>query len=68
MEITYLGHSCFKLKGKQGTVLMDPYDDSVRSFKLPKVSVDMVTVSHQHPDHNAIDHAMGMRARKAFHY
>lgn len=38
---------------------MDPYDDSVRSFKLPKVSVDLVTVSHQHPDHNAIDHAMG---------
>lgn len=59
MEITYLGHSCFKLKGKQGTVLMDPYDDSVRAFKLPKVSVDLVTISHQHPDHNAIDHAMG---------
>jgi L-ascorbate metabolism protein UlaG (beta-lactamase superfamily) len=67
MEITYLGHSCFKIKGKSGTVLMDPYADSVRSFKLPKVSVDMVTVSHQHPDHNAIDHAMGTaRHEKSF--
>ena len=26
MEITYLGHSCFKLKGKTGTVVIDPFD------------------------------------------
>lgn len=64
MEITYLGHSCFKLKGKQGTVLMDPYDDTTRSFKLPKIAVDVVTVSHQHADHNAIDHAMGTTRRE----
>jgi len=64
MEITYLGHSCFKLKGKQGTVLMDPYADDTRSFKLPKVAVDVVTVSHQHPDHNAADHAMGTARRE----
>jgi L-ascorbate metabolism protein UlaG (beta-lactamase superfamily) len=64
MEITYLGHSCFKLKGKTGTVLVDPYDDSTRSFKLPKVSADVVTISHQHPDHNAFDHAMGTARRE----
>jgi len=63
MEITYLGHSCFKLKGKQGTVLMDPYGDATRNFKLPKVSVDIVTISHQHQDHNAVDHAMGTARR-----
>jgi len=52
MDITYLGHSSFLLKGKRGTVVMDPYQASV-GFKLPAVSADLVTISHQHADHNA---------------
>lgn len=52
MEITYLGHSCFKLSGKVGTVVTDPYEAMV-GWSLPRVSADIVTISHQHPDHNA---------------
>lgn len=52
MDITYHGHSCFKLKGKVGTVVTDPYEGSV-GLNLPALSADLVTVSHQHPDHNA---------------
>ncbi len=51
MEITYLGHSCFKLKGKQGTVVTDPYAKEV-GFSMPSVSADVVTFSHAHVDHN----------------
>lgn len=51
MEITYLGHSSFRLKGKTATVITDPYDKSV-GFNFPKVSADMVTISHEHSDHN----------------
>jgi L-ascorbate metabolism protein UlaG (beta-lactamase superfamily) len=51
MEITYLGHSCFKLKGKQGTVVTDPYAKEV-GFSMPAASADLVTFSHSHADHN----------------
>lgn len=54
MEITYLGHSCFKLKGKSGTVITDPYQKMV-GFSLASVGADIVTVSHGHPDHNNLD-------------
>lgn len=53
MEIQYLGHSCFRLKGKEGTVVTDPYGSMV-GWKLPAIKADVVTVSHQHEDHNNI--------------
>lgn len=52
MEITYLGHAAFKLKNKNGVVIMDPYDDAVTGLVLGKQSADIVTVSHAHPDHS----------------
>lgn len=51
MEITYLGHSAFRLKGKQGVAVTDPYDPYV-GWAMPQVSADLVTVSHNHPDHS----------------
>ncbi len=52
MEISYLGHSCFKVSGKKISVLCDPYDPTVVGMKLGKQDADVVTVSHQHSDHN----------------
>lgn len=53
MQIEWLGHACFLLTGTDGTkVLTDPFDEKV-GYPLPKVEVDVVTVSHQHFDHNA---------------
>ena len=51
MDISYVGHSCFKLKTSKATVVTDPYDKSV-GFVLPKLSADVVTISHDHADHN----------------
>lgn len=51
MDISYLGHSCFRLKGKEATVITDPFDAKV-GFSLPKLSADIVTISHDHSDHN----------------
>lgn len=54
MDIAYLGHSSFRLKGKLGAVVTDPYGDAVGKF--PKdISADIVTISHSHDDHNASD-------------
>ncbi|MDD5093679.1 MAG: MBL fold metallo-hydrolase [Dehalococcoidia bacterium] len=51
MEITWLGHSCFKLKGKQSSVITDPYDNSC-GYSLGKATASIVTISHDHPHHN----------------
>lgn len=53
MIITYQGHSSFKLKGKEGTVVTDPFHSSV-GFDFPSVSADIVTSSHDHEDHNYV--------------
>jgi L-ascorbate metabolism protein UlaG (beta-lactamase superfamily) len=52
MDITHLGHSSFMLKGKTATVVTDPFDPKKVGIKYPKVSADIVTVSHDHDDHN----------------
>lgn len=52
MEITYLGHSSFKIKGKTAVVVTDPYDSKKMGLKFPKLEANIVTVSHDHFDHN----------------
>jgi L-ascorbate metabolism protein UlaG (beta-lactamase superfamily) len=55
MYITWLGQSCFKLQdkiGPEGVILVtDPYGDS-SGLKMPHFEADIVTVSHNHSDHN----------------
>ncbi len=59
MEIYPLGHSSFKLRGKQATVVTDPYEGKDMNVKFPKhVDADILTVSHDHYDHNAV-HLVG---------
>jgi len=50
MQINWYGHSCFRLRGKGGAVVTDPYGDEL-GYKLPRLRADIVTVSHDHPDH-----------------
>jgi len=51
MEITWLGHSCFKIKGKEVTLITDPYDESI-GYPWVKTTANIVTVSHHHPGHS----------------
>lgn len=62
MEITYFGHSAFKLRGKNGTVVTDPYDNKI-GLSFPGVSADIITVSHGHLDHNATSQVKGTARR-----
>ena len=54
MKIQYLGHSCFKLTESTGfSVVTDPYGGI--GYELPKkITCDVVTVSHDHFDHNNV--------------
>lgn len=54
MEIKYYGHSCFSLRGKNAALITDPYSPEI-GFKLPRLAADVVTVSHDHYDHNNVD-------------
>jgi L-ascorbate metabolism protein UlaG (beta-lactamase superfamily) len=54
MEITWLGYSCFRLKGKQTTVVTDPFPPDL-GYSLGKLTADIVTISHQHPGHSYIE-------------
>lgn len=54
MDITYIGHSSFKIKGKSATVVTDPFDPTMVGIKFPPTDADIVCVSHQHQDHNYI--------------
>jgi L-ascorbate metabolism protein UlaG (beta-lactamase superfamily) len=54
MEISWLGHSCFRLKGSQATVITDPYSSGL-GYKLGKPTASIVTVSHQHPGHAYVE-------------
>jgi L-ascorbate metabolism protein UlaG (beta-lactamase superfamily) len=55
MDITYLGRSSFRIRGKTATVVTDPFDPAI-GIKFPKhVEADVVTVSHEHKDHSAVE-------------
>jgi L-ascorbate metabolism protein UlaG (beta-lactamase superfamily) len=52
MDISWLGQSCFRIKGKNVSIVTDPYDPEMVGLKKLKASADIVTVSHGHGDHN----------------
>jgi L-ascorbate metabolism protein UlaG (beta-lactamase superfamily) len=54
MEISWLGHSCFLIKGKEKTLITDPYHPSL-NYSLDKPKADIVTLSHFHPGHSYIE-------------
>ena len=57
MNIRWLGHACFMMTTEQGTrILVDPYDASVGYAVRPQ-EADVMTISHQHHDHNYRDMA-----------
>lgn len=56
MKIKWLGHSAFLITSQDGTkILTDPYATNQRIMYAPiNESADIVTMSHEHGDHNNI--------------
>ena len=61
MDISYLGHSAFKIKGKTATIITDPFDSGMVGLKFPKSDADIVTVSHNHDDHSQTSLVTGVK-------
>jgi L-ascorbate metabolism protein UlaG (beta-lactamase superfamily) len=60
MEITWYGHSCFRLTERNyATVVTDPYDNKSIGYDALKLRSDIVTVSHDAPGHSNVDAVKG---------
>lgn len=53
MTISWFGQSCFRIEAKEGSILMDPFAKEI-GLKPPRIKDDVITVSHQHFDHNNV--------------
>jgi L-ascorbate metabolism protein UlaG (beta-lactamase superfamily) len=58
MEITWLGHSCFLIRGKEKTIITDPCHPDL-GYRLGEPEADIVTLSHFHPGHSYIEGVAG---------
>src|SRR3989344_1272443 len=60
MDIYWYGQALFKLKGKNATVLIDPFSPDFTGLKLPKdLGADIVLKTHDHEDHSNIKAVTG---------
>jgi L-ascorbate metabolism protein UlaG (beta-lactamase superfamily) len=66
MEISWLGHSCFMLRGKNVTLITDPYSPQpehpqgeMQKVREGKINAPIVTISHNHPGHNFVEGIRG---------
>jgi len=60
MKIRWLGHASFLIEGQGVRIVTDPYDQI--GIEFPQVEADVVTSSHDHFDHNAVDKVGGSPA------
>lgn len=60
MLIRWFGHSSFLIISKGKKILTDPYDSSL-GYPLKFPQVDIITVSHEHFDHNFVQGVPGYK-------
>lgn len=61
MEITWYGHSCFRLTERNyATVVTDPFDSKKVGYDALRLKSDIVTVSHDAPGHSNTDAVKGV--------
>lgn len=59
MKLQWIGHACFRIEASDGTVILtDPYEEKI-PYKAPEGPAHIVTVSHDHFDHNAVGRVKG---------
>ncbi len=58
MYIKWHGHACFEI-GNNKKIVIDPHDGKSIGLPVPKPNADLVFVTHEHFDHNAINVVSG---------
>ncbi len=58
MKIWWRGHACFYIEAAGHKIVTDPYDVDL-GYPLFRTRADIVTISHDHWDHNAVESVLG---------
>lgn len=58
MKIKWLGHACFLIEGDETAIITDPYNEDL-PYRAPDLPAEVVLVSHEHFDHNAVERVGG---------
>jgi L-ascorbate metabolism protein UlaG (beta-lactamase superfamily) len=58
MEIVWLGHSCFRIRGREAIIVTDPCPPAT-GYRFAKVTADIVTLSHDHENHTHLKAVSG---------
>lgn len=58
MDMTWLGHACFRMRGREGVVLTDPPDPK-SGHAIPRTEAGLVTISHDHAGHSSLRSVAG---------
>ncbi len=53
--VRWHGHACFELAYPGLTVVIDPHDGESLGLPRPRCTADLVLVTHEHFDHNAVE-------------
>ena len=59
MDLSWLGHACFRLRGRDVTILTDPYDADGWGYAPLATSANVVTISNDHPHHAGLSGVEG---------
>lgn len=59
MDITWLGHACFRLRGRDVTIVTDPYEGDDWGYAPVATTANVVTVSNTHPHHAGVSGVEG---------
>jgi L-ascorbate metabolism protein UlaG (beta-lactamase superfamily) len=61
LDLSWLGHACFRLRGREVTIITDPYESDGWGYPPLATSASVVTVSNDHPHHSAVSAVEGRR-------
>ena len=51
MDLTWLGHACFRIRSDETSIITDPYPPSI-GLELREPAPTLATISHRHPNHS----------------
>lgn len=51
MDLAWLGHACFRLRGREVAIVTDPYESDGWGYPPLATSANVVTISNDHPHH-----------------
>ncbi|OGD97446.1 hypothetical protein A3A49_00530 [Candidatus Curtissbacteria bacterium RIFCSPLOWO2_01_FULL_38_11b] len=66
VDIWWYGQACVRVKGKNASLVFDPYDAVFTGLKPLKLEANIVCVTHAHQDHNYVEAVRGVDGELPF--